>query len=221
LVEQNRLKKGLETDSLFFMEGHKTQYDVEIFESEALTRDLQVVEQSRPQSSGDFDADADDKIQRIEQKDLPEKTYFEKWPYFDRLFPGLRIQKPGTDYYGSTTLLLSILAIFVLLYFEQLYVSQSDLLESANFNNSGIFNGAMAVCLLSIVFLIFLERYISRTDTKAAEGNKMTIKEEMAEERKGFFKDLFERSGTGRSMTVKLLKTMRTADLDVQGEAEQ
>jgi hypothetical protein len=146
---------------------------------------------------------------------LPEKTYFEKWRYFDRLFPGLRIQKPGTDYYGSTTLLLAILAIFVLLYFEQLYVSQSDLLDSANFSNSGIFNGAMALCLLTIVFIIFLERYISRTDTKAAESNKKTIKEEMEEDSKGFFKDVFERSTTGRSMTVKLLKTMKTAELDV------
>lgn len=112
------------------------------------------------------------------------------------------------------------MAIFVLLYFEQLYVSQSDLLESANFNNSGIFNGAMAVCLLTIVFIIFLERYISRTDTKAAENNKRSIKEEM-EEDKGFFKEVFERSTTGRSMTVKLLKTMKTSDLDVQGDAEQ
>jgi hypothetical protein len=62
LVEQNRLTKGLETDSLFFMEVHKTDYDVEIFESEALTREMQTVEYSRPQSSGDFDVDLEDKI---------------------------------------------------------------------------------------------------------------------------------------------------------------
>jgi hypothetical protein len=40
LVEQNRLTKGLETDSLFFMEVHKTDYDVEIFESEALATEM-------------------------------------------------------------------------------------------------------------------------------------------------------------------------------------
>lgn len=219
MVEQRRLAKGLETDSLYFVEGHKTNYDVQIFESEALTRELRAAGCERPQSSGDFGEDIEDKMQQLEQKNLPEMTYFETWQYFDRLFPGLRVQKPGTDYYGSTTLLLAILAIFVLLNFEQLYVSQSDLLESANFNNSGIFNGAMAVCLLTIVFIIFLERYISRTDTKAAEDDKKTIADDM--EDKAYFKDVFERSTTARSMTVKLMKTLKTSDLDVQGDAEQ
>jgi len=112
------------------------------------------------------------------------------------------------------------LAIFVLNYFEKLYVSQSDLLEGANFSNSGIFNGAMAVCLLTIVFIIILERYISRTDTKAPESSKKAIKDEIEAESRGYFKDVFERSTTARSMTVKLLKTMKTSDLDVQGDAE-
>lgn len=123
--------------------------------------------------------DLDEKIHNLEMRDLPEKSYFEKSQYFDRLFPGLRIQKPGIDYYGSTTLLLAILAIFVMKYFEKLYVSQSDLLEGATFQNSGIFNGAMAVCLLTTVFIIILERYISRTDTKAPETSKKTLKNEI------------------------------------------
>ena len=43
----------------------------------------------------------------------------------------------------------------------------------------------------------------------------------MEEESRGYFKQVFERSTTSRSMTVKLLKTMKTSDLDVQGDAEQ
>lgn len=170
---------------MFYTEGQETNYGKEVFESEAVGREMQAIISTSPQSSGDVEEEIDEKIRLLEQRDLPEKTYFEQSQYFDRLFPGLRIQKPGSDYYGSTTLLLAILAIFVLNYFEKLYVSQSDLLDGAK--NSGIFNGAMAVCLLTIVFIIILERYISRTDTKSAEGSKKATIDEIEQESRGYF----------------------------------
>lgn len=47
---------------------------------------------------------------------------FEKIDYFDKLFPSLKIQKPGTDLYGSTTVFQSILAIFVFLEYGHMSV---------------------------------------------------------------------------------------------------
>lgn len=128
----------------------------------------------------------EEKMRLIEQRDLPDKTYFEDSQYFDRLFPVLRIQKPGIDYYGMTTLTLAILGIFVFFNFEKLYVSQQDLLESAK-SNTGLFNGAMAISLIVIVFITILERYISRTDTKASETSKKASIDDMEKESRGYF----------------------------------
>jgi hypothetical protein len=51
-------------------------------------------------SAGDFDDDFEEKNYVIEGKDIPKKGFFENNPYFNTLFPSLKIQKPGEDYYG-------------------------------------------------------------------------------------------------------------------------
>ena len=78
--------------------------------------------------------------------------------------------------------------------------------------------GEMIFCLLTIILLILIERYVNRSDTKAS--NKDTTLSDLDEngQQKKFFKsaDLMKQT-TNRSMTVKI-KTMKTADLDIQDE---
>lgn len=84
---------------------------------------------------------------------------------------------------------------------------------------TSIFNGDMALVILAIIMIILIERYASRTDTKAKKPEKLTKK---VPEDKGFFSsdEMFKKTSTMRSMTVQL-KTMKTADLDMQGSAAQ
>ena len=83
---------------------------------------------------------------------------------------------------------------------------------------SALFKKEMALTLLVIIIIIVLERYANRSDTKAAEENRKKLKSDLdATKKKGFFSndEMFKRTTTARSMTVKL-KTMKTTDLDLQ-----
>jgi hypothetical protein len=138
-------------------------------------------------------------------------------PYFDHLFPSLQIQKPGYDLYGSTTSFLGVLAVYVFCCYGQMSVDQADYLKNSK-NNSSIFQGNMVICLLVVILVIVLERYVNRSDTKAVDQKGF----ESEKDKSSFFSpdSLFERTSTSRSMTVKL-KTMKTADLDMQENAAQ
>jgi len=74
----------------------------------------------------------------------------------------------------------------------------------------------MAVCLITIIAIMVVERYVNRCDTKAVEEKSLSDDKDSAE----FFsqEEMFARTSTARSMTVKL-KTMKTQDLDMQGSA--
>ena len=79
----------------------------------------------------------------------------------------------------------------------------------------------MAITLLVISIIIVLERYANRTDTKAAEEKRKQLKNDLDPSKTGSFfsnDEMFKRTSTARSMTVKL-KTMKTTDLDLQGGA--
>ena len=83
----------------------------------------------------------------------------------------------------------------------------------------------MAIALLTIITVIIFERYASRIDTKAPTEDKRlsTMQAAAPAGSKGSFfsqEDIFKRTSTNRSMTVKL-QTMKTSDLDMQGNAAQ
>jgi len=79
----------------------------------------------------------------------------------------------------------------------------------------------MVLTLLTVITIIIIERYVNRSDTKAIDKKESEIKEKKEGE-EGFFgkEDGFKRASTARSMTIKL-KTLKTQDLDVQGESSQ
>jgi hypothetical protein len=163
MVEDNVLQKSLENDNLIVVEGF---YDTapEIFTAEQIQ--LELAEEERALSSGDFDDDLDAKTKIISDKNLPKQGFFENNDYFDSVFPSLKIQKPGYDLYGSSTVFLTILALYVFIGYSSISVDQASLLDSVKSSNN-IFKGEMAVSLIVVIIIIIIERYVNRSDTKA------------------------------------------------------
>lgn len=61
----------------------------------------------------------DDKIElKLGMQDKEKPNIFETNPYLKTVFPSLKIQKPGVDYYGYTTMVLAIIAIFVMFTYD-------------------------------------------------------------------------------------------------------
>lgn len=69
-------------------------------------------------SAGDFKADFADKFEELSDRELNHPGWFEKQDYFERIFPSLKVQKPGYDLYGTTTSILGIIAIYIFIYYS-------------------------------------------------------------------------------------------------------
>lgn len=120
-------------------------------------------------------------------------------------------QKPGVDYYGNSTFIIMLLIIYVLLYFDQMFVNSLG----------NIFSAQLSFVLLFLMIMLIMERYILRSDQKIKVEKKGADLDEALEE-KSFFKktEMLKRSSTQRSMTVRV-KTMKTTDVDLQNEDSQ
>ena len=102
---------------------------------------------------------------------------FEKNPYLKRIFPASIEQKPGVDYYGTTTMMLFIIAVYVCNNFDKLFVTPEDLLQGAKDSNN-IFSGKLSLILLFISIVVIIERYISRADVKVRlKDNSLDMEE--------------------------------------------
>lgn len=58
-----------------------------------------------------------EKFEARDDRELNNPGMFEKSEYFDRIFPSLKIQKPGYDLYGTTTSILGLIGVFIFMYF--------------------------------------------------------------------------------------------------------
>jgi hypothetical protein len=132
----------------------------------------------------------------LESKTDPSFDFFDTSPYFENLFPSLKIQKPGYDLYGSSTIFLTILAIFIFLFYPLISVDQAALLDSVKSTNN-IFKGEMAVSLIVVIAIIIIERYVNRSDTKAMSNKSL-------DDQTQFFKDqeMFKTASQERAMTM-------------------
>lgn len=84
---------------------------------------------------------------------------------------------------------------------------------------SVLFPAEMALTVIIVLFIMIVERFANRTDTKKIEEKKIDD-DEAIEQKKSFFsnEEMFKRTTTNRSMTVKL-KTVKTSDLDLSSNA--
>ena len=92
---------------------------------------------------------------------------FERNNYFDRIFPSLKVQKPGYDLYGSTTTILAIIGAYIFIFFNSYTFSQAKFDFSKG--QSVLFLFEMAIMVLLIISIIIIERYANRSDTKKVE----------------------------------------------------
>lgn len=123
LVKSLVLLKGLENDSIYFVEGQYDKpknnlYCIDPIEFKEELMDKLVLETV---SDGDHEDEMEDKIDsKLCYKRTEKPGIFERSKYMKSIFPSAQIQKPGYDYYGFTTLVLPILAIFVLYSFDKI-----------------------------------------------------------------------------------------------------
>jgi hypothetical protein len=89
-------------------------------------------------------------------------------------------------------------------------VDKTTLIEAVK-NSNGLFMGEMALCLVVVMILIVVERYINRSDTKRPhKGFEMGEKKSYVNKEK-----MFNRTNTARQNTISL-KTMKTSDIDME-----
>jgi hypothetical protein len=89
------------------------------------------------------------------------KKYFATIPYFRRLFPIVKEQKPGVDMYKYLTLCQFLICIYLISYYTEMDLDGTSVLE-----DSSEFSFKM-VCLLFLqIIVMIMERYINRTNTK-------------------------------------------------------
>lgn len=69
-------------------------------------------------SAFDYPQEVDEKKQLLKQRSQPEPGLLETVPYINRIFPSLRIQKPGHDLYGPSTLILMLIAGYIFMFFD-------------------------------------------------------------------------------------------------------
>jgi hypothetical protein len=79
-------------------------------------------------SGGDNEVDINQKSDRIKHRNKPQMGLFGKIGYFNRLFPELKIQKPGYDLYGSSNIFLTIMVLFVFTFYGEFNVSENSVI---------------------------------------------------------------------------------------------
>jgi hypothetical protein len=69
-------------------------------------------------SNGEYKEDMLEKFDSLDDRELNNPGFFERRHYFDRIFPSLKVQKPGYDLYGTTTTILGVIAIYIFIYYD-------------------------------------------------------------------------------------------------------
>ena len=69
-------------------------------------------------SCGDFSEDLEQKLEVMHHSAFNNQDIFERTDYFESIFPSLRIQKPGYDLYGSSTMVLTIVAVYIFIFYS-------------------------------------------------------------------------------------------------------
>lgn len=218
--------KGLENDSIYFVEGKTNQVSTEHISIDPIEvrEDLLNKQMNETMSNGDYEEDLEDKIDhRVYRKTLDKPDFFERSKYLQSIFPSAQIEKPGGDYYGLTTCVLFILAVFVWTGYDKINTQKKDILGKAG-EASNIFTTDTSIALLGTFSLIIIERFINRSNVIQAEGkpvpfDKMEMQEELNEIKTNQFSMQGSRTMTS-SMTMKTMKTIKTGEIQAGGESQ-
>jgi hypothetical protein len=112
-------------------------------------------------------------------------SFYQSIQYFRKLFPPIRIQKPGYDLYGLSTMILSITLFWVYWYDDKMTVNENMVIPDAKEVNGMVFKASMAITLFCVAVIMIFERYISRSDVSfIPKEENLDLKSS-----DGFFKD--------------------------------
>jgi len=126
--------------------------------------------------------------------------------YFKTLFPQIKEQKPGFDYYAKITFWQFIICIYLINYYTDLDARGTQILENTN-----QFSIYMVVMLFFQVAIMVIERYISRTNTRIARRGEK-VDDYLSGGKKGTIRSTTKQTTTsmslkqtssGRRVTVK------------------
>ena len=78
--------------------------------------------------------------------------------YFQRLFPKIRNEKPGSDYYNFYTISMVFIIIYIVIYYTSMV---QDITYSALSEDTNQFNGSMVIFILIHVGFLFYDRVIN------------------------------------------------------------
>lgn len=120
-------------------------------------------------SSPDFEGDYQAKDDEKEKRTQPKLGVFEKSKYMNKIFPSLKIQKPGYDLYGTTTTIFAIISVFVFIQYKEYSFDESAFVEGS----SDIWGSDKALTTVILITIMLLERIVNRTDTKKVETKSL------------------------------------------------
>lgn len=129
-INTNQLVKVLDDDVLIFTEGSKQENNPDFITKEETDEDYQNLIQAENMSCGDNEIDFANKSNIMFERKKPTMGLFERLPYFNKIFPPLKIQKPGFDIYGITNIFLFVIVIFVFAFFKDFNVSASAVIHT-------------------------------------------------------------------------------------------
>ena len=75
--------------------------------------------------------------------------------FFQRLFPQIKQQKPGKDYYVWTTFISFILCLYIILFFTQMSGQKTTLADQYNSNQ---FQSYMVITLFVMITIMVIDR---------------------------------------------------------------
>jgi hypothetical protein len=135
-------------------------------------------------SCGDHEEEIEEKFNQLAERKKDKKGFFDSNPYYDTLFPSLKIQKPGGDWYGCTTVTLSFIALYIFMFFEK-YTFDYNRFPFYK-KESALLTGESSITVIAIIFIIIFERIANRTDTKSVNPEKLDLGKKGEKQKKNF-----------------------------------
>ena len=82
--------------------------------------------------------------------------------YMQRLYPSLKIQKPGTDYYQQMVFFQVLMGLFILVWYPDMTAEEDTIIKQINKSQ---FSGEMVAVLTGVIIIIIIDRYIYKSRT--------------------------------------------------------
>jgi hypothetical protein len=207
---------------LIYVEG-SAYTSPDILSREQFQEEKKIEQNWEQLSAGEEYITFNEKLDMVDLRKRPNLSMFDKNKFLQGIFPSLKLQKPGYDIYARTTFILILLFVYVFMFFSSFTVStiNSATLTTWASGQSEIFKTEMALLLIWILFVIIIERYSSRTDTKEVIQQRQRLKPGVEKKSESTFftqDEIFQKASTMRSMTVRL-KTMKTGEVDMSSSS--